>query len=272
MGFNSLIPDPCVYIKGCRESFVILTLYVDDILVTGGSKEAILEVKNTLMAEFSMSHLGDVSETLGIHIINRNFEAGTISFSQEKYVEAIILERFGMNGCKPVSTPGTGRELVVKPEGSEYLDEKETKEYQALIGSLIFLTTNTRCGIAFAVMQTARFMSKPTSGHMVAAKRILRYLSDLTDLRITYSRSRNKGLLGYSLVIRLIHVTGDPERSWSTTINSTIFFLSGGLVHFSSQLQKIAAQSTTEAELIALNSCAKRGMETRSTQQVDPSM
>ena len=39
-----------------------------------------------------------------------------------------------------------------------------------------------------------------------------------------------------------------------------MFFLSGGLVHFSSQLQKLVAQSTTEAELIALNSCAKSGI------------
>ncbi|CAM9746921.1 unnamed protein product [Ascophyllum nodosum] len=165
LGFNSLISDPCVYIRGCRESFVMLTLYVDDILVTGGSNEAIDKVRSTLMTEFSMSDLGDVSETLGIHIITRDLEAGTISLSQEKYVEA-ILERFGMKDCKPVSTPGTGRELVGKPEGSEYLDEKETKEYQALIGSVIFLTTKTRFDIAFAVIQSARFMSKPTSGHM----------------------------------------------------------------------------------------------------------
>ena len=77
------------------------------------------------MAEFSVSNLGDVSETLGIYI-NRDFEDGTISLSQEKYVEA-ILARFGVSDRKPVSTPGTRRELVAKPEGSEYLDEKETK-------------------------------------------------------------------------------------------------------------------------------------------------
>ena len=88
----------------------MLALYVDDVLVTGGSNEAIDKVRNTLMIELSISDLGDVSITLDIHI-NRDFEAGTISLSQEKYVEA-ILKRFGMNDCKPVNTPGTGRELV----------------------------------------------------------------------------------------------------------------------------------------------------------------
>ena len=61
----------------------MLTLYVDDILVTGGSKEAIGEVKSTLMVKFSMSDLGDVPETLSIHI-NRDFEAGTISLSSQE--------------------------------------------------------------------------------------------------------------------------------------------------------------------------------------------
>ena len=98
-------------------------------------------------------------------------------------------------------------------------------------------------------------MSKPISGHMIAAKRILRYLRGVPDLRITYSRNGNKELLGYS---DSSYATGDPERSRSTT--STMFFLSGGLVHFSSQLQKLVAQSTNEAELIALNSCAKSGI------------
>ena len=99
-------------------------------------------------------------------------------------------------------------------------------------------------------------MSKPTSGHMIAAKRILRYLRGVPDLRIMYSRSGNKELLGYS---DSSYATADPERSRSTT--STMFFLSGGLlVHFSSQLQKLVAQSTTEAELIALNSRAKSGI------------
>lgn len=39
-----------------------------------------------------------------------------------------------------------------------------------------------------------------------------------------------------------------------------MIFLSGGLVHFSSQLQRITAQSTSEAELIAMNTCAKHGI------------
>ncbi|CAN0099642.1 unnamed protein product [Sphacelaria rigidula] len=43
----------------------------------------------------------------------------------------------------------------------------------------------------------------------------------------------------------------------STT--GTLFFLSNGLVYFTSSLQRITATSTTEAELIALSKCGKFG-------------
>ncbi|CAM9962368.1 unnamed protein product [Sphacelaria rigidula] len=46
-------------------------------------------------------------------------------------------------------------------------------------------------------------------------------------------------------------------RLRSTT--GIMFFLAGGPVHFSSSLQRITANSTTEAELIALSKCGKFG-------------
>ena len=37
--------DHCVYIKRSKDKLVILSLYVDDILIAGNSKEYILEIK-----------------------------------------------------------------------------------------------------------------------------------------------------------------------------------------------------------------------------------
>ncbi|CAM9975133.1 unnamed protein product [Ascophyllum nodosum] len=206
----------------------MLTPYVDDLLVTGIFSSDIHEVKNTLMGEFSMSDLGEVSETLEIEI-ERDLKAGTLSLSQEKYAKS-SLERFGMMNCKPVNTPGIGRELTAKSEESEYLGGQLTKEYQALIGSLIFLTTNTIFDVTFTVREAARFMSRPTSARMVAAKRILRYLRGAPDVKITYKREGSKELLGYC--DSSYATTGDPERARSAS--GTVFFLSGGPIHFSS--------------------------------------
>ncbi|CAM9900949.1 unnamed protein product, partial [Sphacelaria rigidula] len=160
-----------------------------------------------------------------------------------------------MSGCNAVHTPGIGNELTAEPEGSVPLDKDDTLDYQSIVGSLIFLCQCTRVDICFAVSQAARFMSKLTSVHMGAVKRILRYLRGTPDIRITYSRNSSFELTGFC---DASYSTGNPEKARSTS--GSTYFLSGGVIHFSASVQKISAQSTTEAELIAVRSYAKQGI------------
>lgn len=55
--------------------------------------------------------------------------------------------------------------------------------YQRLIGRLIYLTL-ARSNIAYIVHVLSQFMHKPTSTHLQAGKRTLRYLSGSTDQEI----------------------------------------------------------------------------------------
>ncbi|CAM9910756.1 unnamed protein product [Sphacelaria rigidula] len=125
------------------------------------------------------------------------------------------------------------------------------KQYQAMVGSLIFLSQCTRFDIAFSVTQVARnMMSKPTTEHIAAVKRIFRYLKGTPDLPIVYRSSRNN-----------LELKGFADSSWKENeINIWDYvFLANGLIHFSSSLQRITASSTTEAELIALARGGKFG-------------
>ena len=70
-------------------------------------------------------------------------------------------------------------------------DKKLTREYQQLVGALLYLSVWTRPDIAFTVNQAAKFMSNPGPNHMVAAKRILRYLKGTSHLGITYTSQDN---------------------------------------------------------------------------------
>ncbi|CAM9872590.1 unnamed protein product, partial [Sphacelaria rigidula] len=98
-------------------------------------------------------------------------------------------------------------------------------------------------------------MSKPTSVHMGAVKRILRYLRGTPDIRITYSRNSSFELTGFCYAS---YGTGNPEKVRSTS--GSIYPPAGGVIHFSASVQKISALSTTEAELVAMSSCAKQGI------------
>ena len=60
--------DHCVYIKSSKDNFVILSLYVDDILIVGNSKECILEIKGWLLSKFEMKDMGEAAYILGVRI------------------------------------------------------------------------------------------------------------------------------------------------------------------------------------------------------------
>lgn len=93
-GFTPTTSDPCVYTKGSDNHYIMLTLFVDDLLITGPSEVSVAEVRSMLMEKFAMTDLGDVSQIFGIEV-TRNKEAGTIELNQGKYTLS-VLARFNM--------------------------------------------------------------------------------------------------------------------------------------------------------------------------------
>ncbi|CAN0397043.1 unnamed protein product, partial [Ascophyllum nodosum] len=252
IGFLLTASDACVYGKGSGNSYVMLTLYVDDLLITGPNDNNVVKLRKIPMETFTITDIGDATRTLGIHTI-QDKERNTISTSQDPYVLS-LLDKYGIADCNLEHTPGIGNELTAEPDGSVPLSKEDTIEYQSIVGSLI-LCQCTHFDICFAVSQAARFMSKPISVHMGVVKRILHYLCGKPDIHVTYSRNSNFDLIGFC---DASYGTGNPEKARSTS--GSTYFLYVGVVHFSTSIQKIAAQSTTEAELIAMSSCAKQGI------------
>ena len=50
--------DHCVYVKRSEGSFIILSLYVDDILLAGNDKEFIKTIEEWLSSTFEMKDMG----------------------------------------------------------------------------------------------------------------------------------------------------------------------------------------------------------------------
>ena len=61
--------DHCVYLKRSNNSFIILSLYVDDILTVGNSKEMIDTTKKWFLSNFEMKDMGEANYVLGVKII-----------------------------------------------------------------------------------------------------------------------------------------------------------------------------------------------------------
>ena len=69
IGFKRCEVDHCCYVKSFDNSYIILLLYVDDMLIAGSSIEEINNLKKQLSKQFAMKDLGAAKQILGIRII-----------------------------------------------------------------------------------------------------------------------------------------------------------------------------------------------------------
>ena len=67
-GFKINECDKCVYVKNIERGFVIICLYVDDILIIGSKNEIIKTTKDMFNNKFDMKDLGVADVILGIKI------------------------------------------------------------------------------------------------------------------------------------------------------------------------------------------------------------
>jgi uncharacterized protein related to proFAR isomerase len=108
-GYKSNIISPCVFIKRSISSFIISTVYVDDLNIIG-SPEEIKKTAKLLKIEFEMKDLGVTKLCLGLqieHLLNDIF------VHQSNYIQK-MLKRFNMDKAHPLSTPMVVRSLDVK--------------------------------------------------------------------------------------------------------------------------------------------------------------
>ncbi|GKV50107.1 hypothetical protein SLEP1_g56822 [Rubroshorea leprosula] len=166
-GFTKCPHEHALYIKENKTGgFMLVCLYVDDLIFTGNNANMFEEFKKAMTQEFEMTDIGLMSYYLGIEV--KQNEDG-IFISQEAYAKK-VLEKFEMENCKPVSTP-----IACGTRLSKY-DEN----------------------ILYGVGLVSRYMEAPTSTHMTMAKRVLRYIKGTVDYGLTYSFSTNFKLYGYS--------------------------------------------------------------------------
>jgi transposase InsO family protein len=245
-GYRRSDVDPCIYVKGDDKDVIMIALYVDDLIIASNSEKLMKETKRNLFDRFEMKDLGRLHYCLGIEIVWRN--NGTCMFNQSKYI-GNVLERFGMNDCKPVSTPinsGTKLTKEMSPKTEEETLEMNLVPYRSAVGSLIYLVTGTRPDIAVAVGEVAKYSNNPGKQHWMAVKRILRYLKDTMNFGINCDL-KSIDLVGYSDA----DWAGDLDTRRSTT--SFLFKLGSVPICWKSKRQPTVALSTAEAEYMALS-------------------
>ncbi|CAM8907327.1 unnamed protein product [Rhodiola kirilowii] len=235
--------DKCVYSKfDNSQNGVIISLYLNDMLIFGTNLECINQTKEFLSSMFSMKDMGEAKIILGIRI--KRVEGG-LALTQSHYIEN-VLKKFNYFDCHPVSTPYDSSTHIYPNTGKR----KSQLEYSQVICSLMYVITSTRPDIAFAVDKISRYTSNPSMQHWQAIYRVLRYL---------------QGTMNFGLVYLDLHsvIEGFSDASWisneedrSSTIG-WVFLLGGGVILWVSKKQTCITSSTMESEFVALAAGSK---------------
>jgi hypothetical protein len=196
----------------------VVGVYVDDLIITGLDHDDIKSFKEEMAATFKMSDLGLLHYYLSIDVRQ---SASRISLSQGAYAMKIV-ERSDMTGCNPCHVPMEARLKLSKQSTQPLVD---AISYQSIVRSLRYLV-NTHPDLAFVVGYVSHFLEEPREDHLVAVKKILRYVVGTCNWGLWFGwKKGNQALLTRFSYADFV---GDVDARKSTT--GIIFFLANSLI------------------------------------------
>ena len=164
-------------------------VYVDDIIFGSIKDKLAHDFSNLMQVEFKMSMIGELSHFLGLQIRQQK---SSIFISEFKYAKNLVT-KFGLEYASLVRTPmGPNVKLTV-----DLLSKSvDSSLYRSKIGSLLYLTAS-RPDISYSVGVCARYQANLKESHMIALKRIIKYVKTTADLGVWYSKDTNDVLARY---------------------------------------------------------------------------
>ena len=142
-----------------------------------------------MQAEFEMTMIGELTHFLGLQI--RQQDSG-VFLSQSKYAKNLV-KKFGLKFASSVRTPMSPNvKLTIDLLGKSI----DPSLYRSMIGSLLYLTAS-RPDISYSVGVCTRYQTNPKESHMIALKRIIKYVKTTAEFGVWYSKNTSDVLAGY---------------------------------------------------------------------------
>jgi hypothetical protein len=154
--------DKTLFTLNYGNDFLLVQIYVDDIIFGDSSHTLVLSFQEIMEKEFQMFMMGELTFYLGIQV--KQTKQG-IFIHQAKYTKD-LMKKFNMTELKPVSTLMSMAIALEPDENGEAVDQRE---YRSMIVTLLYLTV-TWPDIQFTVCLCAHFQASPHSSHQTTVQ------------------------------------------------------------------------------------------------------
>ncbi|CAI7853823.1 unnamed protein product [Closterium sp. NIES-54] len=254
IGFRQLPHDQGMYRLTKGDDYILLIVYVDDLLYIGSTDNGTTWFEGELQRDLTLTVSSTVTQYLGLNIQE---EEGAIYLNAAKYADTFA-KRFALTPTT-ISTPYRYTAGNDKAESAP-LKPAGIRNYQRKLGCLLFAAVTCRPDLSYSASQLATYLKRPEDEHMKELDRALHYLVSTPTIGLIYFKSKTTTpkLIGY---VDADHA-GDPDNKRSRT--GYIYRLEPiGPISWQSSKQELIALSSAEAEYIALCSVTKEGLYLR---------
>ncbi|CAI7885961.1 unnamed protein product [Closterium sp. NIES-53] len=209
IGFRQLPHDQGMYRLTKGNDYILLIIYVDDLLYIGSTDNVTIWFEGELQRDLTLTVSSTVTQYLGLNIQE---EEGAIYLNVAKYADTIA-KRFALTPIT-ISTP---YRYTAGNDKTEYAPLKPAgiRNYQRKLGCLLFAADTCRPDLSYSASQLATYLKRPKDEHMKELDRALHYLISTPTIGLIYYKNitTTPKLIG---CVDTDHA-GDPDNMHSRT-------------------------------------------------------
>nr|GEW54799.1 retrovirus-related Pol polyprotein from transposon TNT 1-94 [Tanacetum cinerariifolium] len=239
-GFSKGSIDPTLFITKHRGDILLVQIYVDDIIFGSTNPKLSKQFEIVMHSKFEMSMMGELKIFLEIQI---HQSPRGIFINQAKYSQKILIKH-RMTSCDSVGTPMATKHLDT--------DLSETPvdqtKYQKMVRALMHLTAS-RPDIVHATCYCARYQAKPTEKHLIAVKRIFRYLKDTINMGLWYPKDTGFELTAFLDSNHVGCLDSQAEYVSLSTCRAQVLWMRTQLIDYGFHFNKIPMYCDSKAAI-----------------------
>ncbi|CAI7932746.1 unnamed protein product [Closterium sp. NIES-54] len=193
IGFWQLPHDQGMYRLMKGDDYILLIVYVDDLLYIGSTDNVTTWFEGELQKDLTLTVSSTVTQYLGLNIQEGE---SAIYLNAAKYADTIT-KRFALTP-NTISMPYCYTAGNNKA-GSAPLKPARIRDYQRKLGCLLFAAVTCRPDLSYSASQHATYLKRPEAEHMTELDRALHYLVSTPTIGLIYYKNRTTTpkLIGY---------------------------------------------------------------------------